>query len=123
MRGPFLGGPGSPDTVSCPEVSYVDDLALFISHEFPSQLCDRVVAITNGLTEIMASFGLQLSIKAVKTDCILKLRGRGTGEHSACWVERGNRSSFSLSTQIFALSRPTAILASHCRRVAVSHQR
>ena len=58
----------------------MNDLALCISHEFPSQLCDRVVAITNGLTEIIASFGLQLNIKAVKTDCILKLRGRSTGE-------------------------------------------
>ena len=80
MRGPFLGGPGSPDTVSCPEVSYVDDLALFNSSECPSQLCGRVVAITDGLTEITASFGLQLNMKAGKTECILKLQGRGTAE-------------------------------------------
>ena len=33
MRGPFWGSPGSPDTVSCHEVSYVDDWALIISHE------------------------------------------------------------------------------------------
>ena len=40
----------SPDTVSCPEVSYVDDWALFISHESPGQLCDRMVDITDRLT-------------------------------------------------------------------------
>ena len=78
--GPFLESPGSPDTVSCPEVSYVDDLALFISHESLGQLYDRVVAITDRLTEITASFGLELNMKAGKTECILNLRGRGTGE-------------------------------------------
>ena len=69
----FFGSPGSSDTVSCPEVSYVDDLALFISHDSPGKLCDRV-------TEIMASFGLELNMKAGKTECILSLRGRGTAE-------------------------------------------
>ena len=76
MRGPFLG----PDTVSCPEVSYVDELAMFISHESPGKLCYRVVDITNRLTEKMASFGLELNMKAGKTECILSLRGRGTAE-------------------------------------------
>ena len=80
MGGPFFGSLGSSDTVSCPEVSYVDDLALFISHDSPGKLCDRVVGITNRLTEIMASFGLELNMKAGKTECILSLRGRGTAE-------------------------------------------
>ena len=81
MRGPFFFGTlGSSDTVSCPEVSYVDDLALFISHDSPGKLCDRVVDITNRLTEIMASFGLELNMKAGKTECIFSLRGRGTAE-------------------------------------------
>ena len=77
-RGPFWVSPGNPNMVSCPQVSYVDDLALFISHESPGQLCDRVVDITDRLTEIMASFGLELNMKAWKTECILNLRGRGT---------------------------------------------
>ena len=76
----FFGSLGSSDTVSCPEVSYVDDLALFISHDSPGKLCDSVVDITNRLTEIMASFGLELNMKAGKTECILSLRGRGTAE-------------------------------------------
>ena len=76
----FFVSPGSSDTVSCPEVSYVDDLALFISHDSPGKLCDRVVDITNILTEIMASFGLEVNMKAGKTECILSLRGRGTAE-------------------------------------------
>ena len=80
MRGPFLGSLGSSDTVSCPEASYVDDLALFKSHDSPGKLCDRVVDITNRLTEIMASFGLELNMKAGKTECMLSLRGRGTAE-------------------------------------------
>ena len=71
---------GGSDTVSCPEVSYVDDLALFISHDSPGKLCDRAVDITIRLTEIMASFGLELDMKVGKTECILSLRGRGTAE-------------------------------------------
>ena len=80
MKGPFLGTSESLEVISCLELSHVDDLALCISHECPSQLCDRVTAITDGLTEIMASFGLQLNMNARKTECILNLRGRGTGE-------------------------------------------
>ena len=38
------------------------------------------VAITDGLTEKIASFGLELDMKAGKTECILNLRGRGTVE-------------------------------------------
>ena len=68
MKVLILGGPGSPDVVLCPEVSYVDDLALFISHERPNKFCDRMYS------------------------------------------------------QV-ARSRGTAISASCCRRVAVSHQR
>ena len=81
MRGPFFfWSLGSSDTVSCPEVSYFDDLALFISHDSPGKLCDSVVDITNRLTETMAGFGLELNMKAGKTECILSLRGRGTAE-------------------------------------------
>ena len=76
----FWGSPGSPATVSCPDVRYVDDLALFISHDSPGKLCDTVVDITNRLTGIMASFGLELNMKAGKAECILSLRGRGTAE-------------------------------------------
>ena len=39
-------------------------MALFISH----------------FTEMMASFGLELNLKAGKTECILSLRGRGTAK-------------------------------------------
>ena len=80
MGGPFWGSPGSSATVSCPEVSSVDDLALFISHDSPGNLCDRVVDITNRLTETRASFELELNMKAVKIECILSFRGRGTVE-------------------------------------------
>ena len=80
MGGPFFGSPGSSATVSCPEVSYVDDFALFISHDSPGKLCDRVVDIAHRLTKIMASFGLELNMKAGKTECILSLRGRGTAD-------------------------------------------
>ena len=47
MRGPSLGTSESLKVISCPEVSCVDALALCISHECPSQLCDRVIAITD----------------------------------------------------------------------------
>ena len=36
--------------------------------------------ITNRLTTLMASFGLELNMKAGKTEGILSLRGRGTAE-------------------------------------------
>ena len=57
----------------------------------PGQLCDRVVDITDRLTEIMASFGLELNMKAGKTECILSLRGRGTAEAQRQLARDGQR--------------------------------
>ena len=68
------------DVVPVSDVTYVDDLCLMVSAEKPDDLIERTAEMIRVCRRVLAKHGLKMNFCKGKTECILRLFGRGSQE-------------------------------------------
>ena len=62
------------------DVTYVDDLCLMVSAVKPDELIERTAEMIRVCRRALAKHGLKMNFSKGKTECIMRLFGRGSQE-------------------------------------------